>query len=143
MKGRLVCVRNVDSKRIHYGVLEEVSAELVVVRKPKETVTMNLQKVRLLDPAEADAWQAENLPRRKNFLSFMAPENLDPEFVASLASSLAKVLTVSVVDVYDGAGVEKGKKKVSFHIETPATEVGEEAMRQTKQLLIGLGCVMV
>ncbi len=142
MKGQLVCVRNEESKKVHYGVLEEVDAGQVVIRKQKERVVISLKKARLLDPKEASNWKVAKLPRRKRVFSFIAHQNLNPEFLSNLAGNLQAVAKVSVIDVYRGHGIPEGYKKVSLYIEVPKVPIGDKAIEEIERLLVGIGCVL-
>ncbi len=141
MKGQPVCIRNEESKKIHYGILEAVTAEAVILRKPKERTVISLKRARLLDPAETNVWQTANLPRRKKLYSFAATENLDPAFLSNMIGDRAGIAKVSVVDVYNGLGTGPGCKKVSLLVEVPRSPLGEKALEEAECLLLGIGCV--
>jgi prephenate dehydrogenase len=142
MKGQLVCVRNEETKKIHYGILEEVSAEAVVLQKEKGRVMISLKKARLLGPKDASDWEVANLPRRKKVFSFIASQNLNPKFLERLVGGWQGVANVSVFGIYNGPNIPEGYKKASLYIEVPKSPVGDTSLKEVEHLLVGIGCVV-
>ncbi len=142
MKGQLVCIRNEETKKIHYGILEEVSAEMVVLRKKKERVMISLKKARLLGSKDVSIWEVENLPRHKRVFSFTAQQNLNPKFLEELVSGWQGIAVVSVFGIYRGPNVPEGYKKMSLYIEVPKSPTGDNALKEIERFLVGIGCVV-
>jgi ferredoxin-fold anticodon binding domain-containing protein len=133
-------VRNEESKKIHYGILEEVSAEAVIVRTRAGQVAISLKKARLLHPNEALGWEIATLPRLKKVFSFIAPEGLDAGFLSQFVAGLPGVAKAVVVDVYNNPSITAGYKKVSLRVEVPESPSGGAALEKIAHLLLGIGC---
>ena len=145
-EGKTTCIENVESKKIHYGIVREVSPNAVTIEtliKNRETVQISLKKARLLSPEETNKWKLQCLPLKRMTLSFLAPQEANPQVITSLASNRFGVEKVAVVDIYSSPKIMTGKKKITLAITVTTDQEGEAAYSEIRKLLEGIGCVMI
>ena len=139
-KGQRRCVRNIDSKAVHYGLIAQVTAEHLELVENKRRVTIALKKARLLPPAEETAWKAAHLPVRRVALALLVPAEAQETAYAALVRDLPGVTTVQVIDVYSGPPVPGGHKKVTFGVGVINDELVSDTVIRIRKLATDLGC---
>ena len=98
--GDVVCMRNIETGKIHYGLLESIDPPLVRIRKRKETVALSLKKVTLLSTEEKHAWLVATGKTGHMFVSFLAPRAAKSHTIANIVGTVHGVVSAQVWDEY-------------------------------------------
>jgi prephenate dehydrogenase len=135
-RGREVALRHIYSGVIHVGKVKEVDPEKVVITTQAGTeVNLKLSNVELLNQVEVKKWKLENLPRMKRDFSVILPEEANEETVRKVVEASEEgIVSCSVIDVYRGEQIPKGKKSITLRVEAI-----EFDFHRVEALLQGIG----
>ncbi len=137
--GRKVCLQNVATSAVHYGVLKKFAGKTVsLVENSKETA-LNVSNVRLLPKAEFSKWRGENLREKTRDYSIVVPRGADEKIVAQLLSGVGGVARASVVGTFEGAQVGEGKKSVTVRCAFFEDDGLQAIDAGVKAIITGLG----
>ncbi len=145
-EGKIVCIENVESHKIHYGRIRKITPDIVTIEKLNkkgEIVTVSLKKARLLNPEEINKWKLQNLRMKAKQLSFMVAKEADANYIAGLVSNRSNIAEVAVIDDYSDSEKMIGKKKITLVIEVINDIEGETAYFEIQNLLRGIGCFIL
>ncbi|MEM4390108.1 MAG: prephenate dehydrogenase [Candidatus Micrarchaeia archaeon] len=122
--GKYVGLENIYSRAVHYGRLENVTADTVEILEGKKRKTLKLANVRVLGDDELRAWKMKKATYRD--YSFLFP-SCEPEAVRAAGSGIDEdILKVDVIDTYP---LKEGKSvTLRFHIfaDADAKKIGEK-----------------
>ena len=142
-KGRVVCVENVESGVIHYGVLENVSPAELAIRVKKNSVRLATKKARLLPEPEAVRWITNHVQLATEHVVFLCPRAAEPRAFAALLARDRGVAHCMVSDVYAGASVPQGFSKVSVRMEILPGFLSSGWEARVRSELSSLGCTVL
>jgi prephenate dehydrogenase len=131
-----VVLRHIYSGTVHAGVVKDINADEVTLLTPsKKKVTLKLSNIELLDQEEASKWKSVNLPKKSQDFSLLLQEEASEEVITKLIEAFDdNVIACSVIDVYKGKQIPKGKKSVTLRVETTGDD-----FKKTKELIRGIG----
>jgi prephenate dehydrogenase len=137
--GKEVVLRHIYSGAVHAGEVKDINADEVTLKTPgKKKVTLKLSNIELLASEEARKWKSENLPKKSQDFSLLLSEDADEEVIKKVIEAFDEsVVSCSVIDVYRGKQIPKGKKSVTLRIETTG-----DSFEKTKELITGIGGVL-
>ena len=120
-------------------MVKEVNPSEVTLSTPgKKKLKLKLSNIELLASDEAKKWKSENLPKKKSDFSLLLQEDADEEVIKRLIEAFdSDVISCSVVDVYRGRQIPKGKKSVTLRVETTGADFAK-----TNELIKGIGGVI-
>lgn len=136
--GQEVGLRHMYSGKIHFGVLESLSPDFVVLNENNKTVKLKLSNIEVLSSGEVQAWKISNLPLKTFDVSVIVPVSSDPEIISSTINSLDGVVTTDVKDVFHGQQIPNGKKSITFTYQV----ISSESRRKVEDLLAGFGGII-
>ncbi|MFH0863116.1 MAG: prephenate dehydrogenase [Candidatus Altiarchaeota archaeon] len=116
--GREICLRHMYSGVVHFGVVESVSAEEVVLRDGGKSTALKLSNLIVLGDRERTAYKRQKYGTTMKDYSAVLSESADESFIAELLARNAEaVVGASVRDVYTGQKIGPGMKSVCFSVE--------------------------
>ncbi len=141
-KGGNRCIVNVGSKNkaIHYGRVEEVDSETLVLRTRKGLVSFSTKNVRVCTPQETIEWVSANLPLQPVTIVIHCHKVVKPKALAYLANTMDGVRSYSILDVYDGDGVPADYNKITLLLNVIAEPHCGAWQLSLKRALNDLGC---
>ncbi|HIP84029.1 MAG TPA: prephenate dehydrogenase [Methanothermococcus okinawensis] len=111
--GKEVALKHVETGNVHYGILKGIEDDTVILSKNGRETRINIANVSLMEEKELEEWKRENLNRYFYDMSVLFREDVEEEVILKL---LRGMFDVEILDVYQGEGVEKGFKSVTFRI---------------------------
>ncbi|MFQ5406439.1 MAG: prephenate dehydrogenase/arogenate dehydrogenase family protein [Candidatus Micrarchaeia archaeon] len=136
--GRQVALENIHNQKVHYGVVEKVEADKVVLLENSKRVSIKLSNTALLTHGQYERWREQNVKTKKRDYSIVVPRECDSNVLKSVFKQSA-VKTVLVVDEYDGLQLEQGKKSVTLGFEVFEDEDLNGFDDGLKKIVRGLG----
>ncbi len=133
--GEEVGLRHIYSGKIHVGILEDLSPDLVTLSKNKKKITLKLSNVEILSDDKFLDWKIKNYPKKTYDVSAIFSENCNPETISNTIKSLKDVVDASVVDVYKGSQIPSGKKSITIRY----TVINPDTRYDVENLLKGFG----
>jgi prephenate dehydrogenase len=133
--GMEVGLRHMYSGNVHFGVLESLSPDFVIINENNKTVKLKLSNIEVLSSGELQTWKMSNLPLKNFDVSVVFPASSNPEIISHAINSLEGVVTVEVKDVYQGNQIPEGKKSITFTYQVISTE----SKKIVEGLLTGFG----
>lgn len=114
--GKEVGLEHQYSKKIHAGIVEEVSSEKVLLRTfDEKRISLKISNVNILSDEELYNWKRNNLPLEYFDVSVLFSDKSNSEFLIKMFESIEPVISVEIVDVYDGDQIEDGYLSFTFH----------------------------
>ena len=111
--GKEVALRHLETGNVHYGILKDIQDDTVILNKNGKEVRVNIANVSLMEEGELEEWKRENLNRYYYDISVLFREDVDERVILKL---LKGIFDLEILDVYQGQGVERGFKSVTFRI---------------------------
>jgi prephenate dehydrogenase len=133
--GKEVGLRHIYSGKVHFGVLEELSADFAVLNLRNKTIKLKISNIEILNPAQLEQYKNNICPRKNFDVSVVLPEKADPELIAELIRNNSDVVDANVLDVYQGSQIEEGMKSITFRYIVTNTS----ARNKVETLLEGVG----
>lgn len=118
--GREVVLRHIYSGAVHVGEVKGIDAETVTLKTSGgKKVTLKLSNVELLSQEGARRWKLDNLPKKSQDFSFLISEDADKEVIKRMVEAFDdNVISCSVIDVYRGKQIPRGKTSITLRVET-------------------------
>jgi prephenate dehydrogenase len=137
--GKEVVLRHIYSGAVHAGRVKSIEPETVTLLTVSgKKVDLKLSNIELLDTEEAGKWKSVNLPKKSQDFSLLLSEDADEEVIKRVVEAFDdNVIMCSVIDVYKGKQIPKGKKSVTLRVETTG-----DSFKKTKELIKGIGGVL-
>lgn len=136
--GNEVGLKHIYSGKVHVGILENLSADFVALRRDKKEIRLKISNVEILNPYQLSKWKRENYPQKSYDVSVIFPENSDPEIICATIKSLDGVVEVRLMDVYHGTQIVSGKVSITLRY----TVIYPEVRSEIERLLEGFGGVI-
>ena len=111
--GKEVALKHIYTGHIHYGTLKDIVDDTVVLSKNGREIRVNIANISLMEEKELEEWKRENLKRYFNDISVLFKEYVDEKIILKL---LRGMFDVDILDVYQGEGIERGFKSITFRI---------------------------
>jgi prephenate dehydrogenase len=116
--GREICLRHIYSGTVHFGVVECVSADEVVLSDGGRKRKLKLSNLVILGGDDLIKYKAQKYGTVKRDYSFIFLDSADEKFIADvLLKKDADVVSAYVKDVFRGEKIGAGKKSVCFSVE--------------------------
>jgi len=139
--GRKVCLENVQTGRIHVGVLKSISADTIEIEESrKKTVSLSLFNVMLLDEKATMETRRSLFGESSLDFSVMLPAEFEHEFCREILERfMPEASRIEVLETYVGEQIPKGFKSVTIRVYFPRDEDPKEVRLKTESLLKKLG----
>jgi prephenate dehydrogenase len=139
--GRKVCLENVQTGRIHVGVLKSISADTIEIEESrKKTVSLSLFNVMLLDEKATMETRRSLFGESSLDFSVMLPAEFEHEFCREILERfMPEASRIEVLETYVGEQIPKGFKSVTIRVYFPRDEDPKEIRLKTESLLKKLG----
>ncbi|MCX8183757.1 MAG: prephenate dehydrogenase/arogenate dehydrogenase family protein, partial [Crenarchaeota archaeon] len=139
--GRKICLENVQTGRIHIGVLRSISANTIEIEESrKKTVSLSLFNVMLLD--EKSTMEARRSLFGESSLDFsvMLPVEFEHDFCREILEKfMPEAFRIEVLETYLGEQIPRGFKSVTLRVYFPRDEDPKEIRVKAESLLKKLG----
>jgi prephenate dehydrogenase len=133
-----VGLRHMYSGKVHFGILESLSPDFVILKENNRNVELKLSNIEVLSGEELKSWKTDNLPLKKLDVSVVLPETSQPELISRVIRSVEGVVSSEVKDVYRGGQIPEGKKSITFTYQV----LSLESMEMVQELLTGFGGII-
>ncbi|HML06144.1 MAG TPA: prephenate dehydrogenase [Methanobacterium sp.] len=136
--GKEVGLRHIYSRKVHVGILEEITPDFVTLNQNKKETKLKLSNVEILSESELHEWKIENYPRKIYDVSVVFPENCNPVIIVNTVKCLDDVVDANLVDKYHGSQIPSGKISITIEYEV----INLKAVENVESLLKGFGAVI-
>ncbi|MEM1557771.1 MAG: prephenate dehydrogenase/arogenate dehydrogenase family protein [Thermoproteota archaeon] len=139
--GKKICLENVQTGKIHIGVLKGVSANTIEIEESKKKiVTLSLFNVTLLDEKATMEVRRSIFGESNLDFSVMLPLDFDPELCREIVEKLLpEVFRVEVLETYVGEQIPTGFKSITIRIYFPKDEDSKNIYIKTENILKRMG----
>ncbi len=136
--GEEVGLRHVYSGKIHLGILDELTPDFITLNSHNKLMKLKISNIEILTPTELKRYKYENYPRKSFDLSVIYPEDSDAEVISNTIQGLEDVVSVQIIDVYQGSQIELGLKSITFRYEV----INPDARDSVEKILRGFGGII-
>jgi prephenate dehydrogenase len=139
--GKKVCLENIQTGKLHLGVLKSVSANTIELEESKKkTVNLSLFNVMLLDDRATMEARRSFFGEASLDFSVIFPSEFEHEFCREIVERfIPEAFKVEILETYAGEQIPKGFKSVTLRIHFPKDEDPREMRVKTESLLKKLG----
>ena len=99
---------------------------------------MDIAHIEVLSDEELYQWKLNNTKWKKQSISCVFSENVNPNIIVETLERIEDILDVVLTDIYQGPQIKKGCESFTFEI----TALSKEAIEQVKTVLTGFGGVL-
>ena len=133
--GHEIALKHIYSGKIHVGVLEKVDGKTATLNNGTE---LRIANIEVLSDEELYQWKLNNTNWKKQSISCVFIENVNPNIIVETLERIEDVLDVVLTDIYHGPQIKKGYGSFTFEI----TALSKEAIEQAETVLTGFGGVL-
>ena len=133
--GHEIALRHIYSGKVHVGVLEKVDGKTATLNNGTK---LRIANIEVLSDEELYQWKLNNTKWKKQSISCVFSENVNPNIIVETLERIEDVLDVVLTDIYQGPQIKKGCESFTFEI----TALSKEAIEQVKTVLTGFGGVL-
>ncbi|MDD1763380.1 MAG: prephenate dehydrogenase [Methanobacteriaceae archaeon] len=112
--GQEVGLRHIYSGKVHVGILEDLSPDLLYLKTNKKIVQLKLANVETLTPLELFNWKISNLPLKSYDISVIFPASSDAHLISKSVGNLKGVVEAEVLDVYQGDQLPSDSQSITI-----------------------------
>ncbi len=133
--GHEIALKHIYSGKVHVGVLEKVDGKTATLNNGTK---LRIANIEVLSDEELYQWKLNNTTWKKQSISCVFSENVNPNIIVETLERIEDVLDVVLTDIYQGPQIKKGCESFTFEI----TALSKEAIEQVKTVLTGFGGVL-
>ena len=133
--GHEIALRHIYSGKVHVGVLEKVDGKTATLNNGTK---LRIANIEVLSDEELYQWKLNNTKWKKQSISCVFSENVNPNIIVETLERIEDVLDIVLTDIYQGPQIKKGCESFTFEI----TALSKEAIEQVKTVLTGFGGVL-
>lgn len=133
--GHEIALRHIYSGKVHVGVLEKVDGKTATLNNGTK---LRIANIEVLSDEELYQWKLNNTKWKKQSISCVFSENVNPNIIVETLERIEDVLDVVLTDIYQGPQIKKGCESFTFEI----TALSKKAIEQVKTVLTGFGGVL-
>ncbi|MBO3769023.1 MAG: prephenate dehydrogenase/arogenate dehydrogenase family protein [Thermoproteota archaeon] len=139
--GRKICLENVQTGKIHIGVLKSVSANTIEIEESKKKiVTLSLFNVTLLDEKATMEVRRSVFGESNLDFSVILPIDFDPELCREIVEKLLpEAFKVEVLETYVGKQIPDGFKSITIRVHFPKDEDSKSIYVKAESILRRMG----
>jgi len=139
--GRKICLENIQTGKIHIGILKKVSSNTIEIEESKKKiVTLNLFNVTLLDEKATMEVRRSVYGESNLDFSVMLPLDFDPELCREIVEKLLpEAFRVEVLETYVGEQIPSGFKSITLRVHFPKDEDSKNIYVKTEKILKRMG----
>jgi prephenate dehydrogenase len=139
--GRKICLENVQTGKIHIGILKKVSANTIEIEESKKkVVNLSLFNVTLLDEKATMEVRRSVFGESSLDFSVMLPLDFDPELCREIVEKLLpEAFRVELLDTYVGKQIPKGFRSLTIRMHFPKDEDYKNIHAKTESILRRMG----
>ncbi len=124
--GKLIGLRHIYSGKIHVGILEDLGSEFLILKTKKRSHKLKIANIEVLSDKALFNWRVENQHIFKRSISCIFPNNSDSSVIRNVLSGVSDVVTVDVVDVYEGPQIKEGFISFTFDVSALSESVFDD-----------------
>jgi prephenate dehydrogenase len=133
--GHEIALKHIYSGKVHVGVLKKVDGKTATLNNGTK---LRIANIEVLSDEELYQWKLNNTKWKKQSISCVFSENVNPNIIVETLERIEDVLDVVLTDIYQGPQIKKGYESFTFEI----TALSKEAIEQAKTVLTGFGGVL-
>ncbi len=116
--GKEIGVKHQYSKKIHVGVVDSVSSDIVTLTNKNKKIDLKISNVNKLSDAELYEWKKNNLELCEFDISVIFPKHCNKNILLNMFKNIKPVINVELKDVYVGEQIDEDKMSLTFHYST-------------------------
>lgn len=117
--GNEIGLQHQYSKKIHVGIVENVTADSVtLVNNKNQRITLKISNVNKLSDDELFNWKKENSKLYEFDVSVIFPDRCNKNILLNTFRNIRPVINVELTEVYTGKPIEEGYMSLTFHYST-------------------------
>jgi len=124
----------------HLGIVKKVTPLTVVIERSGREIELKIENTSLLHMDELAEWKKQNLNRNSRDVSVIIPHGASPNIIRDLVSQLDGVVSVNIIDIYDG--LDNGSISVTFRVNIMGDLDAGKVHSKVNDLLSGIGCTL-
>lgn len=139
--GKKICLENIQTGKIHIGILKSVSANTIEIEESKKkVVNLNLFNITLLDEKATMEVRRSMFGESSLDFSVMLPLDFDPELCREVVEKLLpEAFRVELLDTYIGEQIPSGFRSLTIRIHFPKDEDSRNIYVKTENILKRMG----
>jgi len=139
--GRKICLENIQTGKIHIGVLKKVSANTIEIEESKKkVVSLSLFNVTLLDEKATMEVRRSMFGESSLDFSVMLPLDFDTETCREIVEKfLTEAFKIEILETYVGEQIPAGFRSITLRIHYPKDENSKNIYMKTENLLKRIG----
>lgn len=139
--GKKICLENVQTGKIHIGVLKSVSANAIEIEESKKkVVTLSLFNVTLLDEKATMEVRRSVFGESSLDFSVILPLDFDPELCKEIVEKLLpEAFKAEVLETYVGEQIPAGFKSITIRVYFPKDEDSKSIYVKAESILKRMG----
>ncbi|KAF5413628.1 MAG: hypothetical protein C5S43_00070 [Candidatus Methanocomedens sp.] len=124
----------------HLGIVKKVTPLRVVIDRSGREIELKIENTRQLHHDELVEWKKQNLKHNSRDVSVIIPHGASPDIIRDLVSQLDGVVSVNIIDIYDG--LDNGSISVTFRVNIMGDLNAGKIHSKVNDLLCGIGCTV-
>ncbi len=136
--GKKFMVENTETGKIHYGRIEGVDGNELVMDEHGKKTRISLGKTGLISKKEMLEWKLKNLKRKQLDYSFLVPKECEKEVIKDCLSHI-KECDFKAFDEYESKSLPEGKKSLSFRANFFEDDDPEKIDKRIRKTIKGMG----
>ncbi|MBW6518706.1 MAG: prephenate dehydrogenase [ANME-2 cluster archaeon] len=124
----------------HLGIVRKVTPLTVVIERSGREIILKIENTRLLHRDELLEWKKQNLKHNSRDVSVIVPHGASPDIIRDLVSQLDGVVSVDIIDIYDG--LDSDSISVTFRVTIMGDLDAGSVHSKVNDLLSGIGCTL-
>lgn len=141
LMGKKICLENIQTGKIHIGILKSISANTIEIEESKKkVVNLNLFNITLLDEKATMEVRRSMFGESSLDFSVMLPLDFDPELCREVVEKLLpEAFRVELLDTYIGEQIPSGFRSLTIRIHFPKDEDSKNIYVKTENILKRMG----
>lgn len=117
--GEEIGVEHQYSKKIHVGIVDNVTADDITLRNDKnQKISLKISNINKLSDEELFNWKKNNLVLHEFDVSVIFPNRCNKNIILNMFKNIKPVINVELVDVYTGKQIKDDDISLTFHYST-------------------------
>ncbi|MBD3260939.1 MAG: prephenate dehydrogenase [Candidatus Altiarchaeales archaeon] len=116
LTGERICLKHIYTGTMHYGVIEYVDADRIVLSDNGVKRDLKIANIRLTSTIEKNAFRKNKYGLSSRDYSVLIPKHADEERIRQVVGELFDVYSVCVKDVYMGDNIPSNMQSVCLNV---------------------------
>ena len=136
--GKYFLIENILTHTFHYGIVNSIQGEELILLERKNKTKIAIQKIRLTTEKEMQEWKETNLVKHRLDFSLLIPKSSNPKVITEAIKKLIE-MPCELVDIYESEKLPEGTKSLTLKITFYDSDEKNEVDKKVKALIPQLG----